>query len=88
MTGTLTHTGAVFSLGNGAFGATSQPANSYLDMIAPNDRYHDNVLTIENRSVDPVTGACGNAAIRFRDPTLGVERAAVGWSRLGSCAAG
>ncbi len=58
-------------------------------MIAPNDRYHDNVLTIEKPLGRPVTGACcGNAAIRFRDSTLGVERAAVGWSRLGSCAAG
>ncbi len=88
MSGNLTHTGVNFSLGNGALGNTSQPENAYLDMIAPNDRYHDNVLTIENRSVRPGTGACGNAAIRFRDPTLGVERAAVGWSRLSSCADG
>jgi hypothetical protein len=34
----------------GYLGPTSQPANAIADLVAANDRYHDNVLTIQNNS--------------------------------------
>lgn len=82
MPGTATFNGSIFSVGNGFFANTTQPANAYADMVAPNDTYHDNVLTIENQSKRLGT-LWGNAAIRFREPRtgfIGYERAAVGYS--------
>jgi hypothetical protein len=42
--------GAVSFSSYGWLGATSQPANAVADLIASNDQYHDNVLTLENTS--------------------------------------
>ena len=74
-------TGIAF--GSGAIlDTTYQPANAVADLIARNDTYHDNVLTLENDSVQLSSGQCGNDAIRFRDSIGHTERAAFGYSSV------
>ena len=66
------------------FVVSSQPANAWRDIVVPQvgATYVDNVLTLQNRSING-GGQYGNAAIRFKDAVTGYERAAIGYSGSG-----
>ncbi|MDE1945112.1 MAG: hypothetical protein KGI03_02435, partial [Patescibacteria group bacterium] len=65
------------------------PGNSALDIVAQNDTYHDNLISLENDSILASNGQCGNDALRFRDSVGHVERGAIGYSSVKTgCTAG
>lgn len=81
-TGTFSFQGGNLKTGSGYTG------NWVVEMVAPNDGYHDNVLALQNKSVNPsLPTQAGNTAIIFApwDPALGGgEHGAVGYSALNS----
>ena len=84
--GSITQTGTAFNLGNGVFTVpSSQPGNTYFDMTAPLNGtvYADNVFTIRNQSLNG-SGNAGNAAMRITDAPYHRERAAFGYTAVGT----
>src|SRR6266436_1690627 len=65
ITGTLTHTGAVVSLANGALASTPTAPDNQFAFTASGTHYFDNNISLQNTTTNG--SQCGNAAIFARN---------------------